>query len=1583
GTAKFDLALYLEEQGGGLSGLLEYNRDLFDAATAVRLLDAWERLVKAMPRAPESRVSELPLLSAAELQQVRTELAGEEGEVPPEVLVPRRIAVRAAAAPERLAVSAPGRAVTYGELDRRAGRLARRLRALGVKPEVRVAVCLDRSPELIVALLGIWKAGGVYVPLDPSQPEERLAWIMGDCGAAVLLASWRGPVPPPVGTPAVLFLDDLRGGGEEALEGEVVPLLPESAAYLIYTSGSTGRPKGVVVSHGALAAYAEAMAGFYRIGPGDRVLQSASPGFDLSLDEIVPCLAGGAELALRDDAMLASAAAFFGGCGERGLTVVSLPTAVWHEIVADLGAMEGAAPPSLRLVILGGERLLPDRLATWRRRFAGHPRLLNTYGPTEATILVTASDLSGPVEASEREAPLGRPVSGAGIWLLGRHGEPVPPGAPGEIAIGGPFLARGYLGQPDRTAERFVPHPSSSVPGARVYRTGDLARLRSGVSGVSGGMEFAGRIDDQVKVRGYRVEPGEVEAVLAGHPGIAAAVVVPREEGGRKRLVGYVVPRHPAPSAAEVRVFLAGRLPEPLVPSELVFLDALPLTPHGKVDRRALPASAPSNSGEGAAVAVAPRDAAEGEVAAIWREVLGRERVGIHDNFFDLGGHSLLLARVHVLLRERLGREVPMVDLFRYPTVASLARHLMPSGPPPAAPLPGPWGLEAESVQARLSPANADFLRFAAGHPEALESASFAGLAEHAAGSPYPLQPWPVLVDRARVEEMERVSVGLVRLVKSLPRRVFGNDPERLRDFYGLASADLARNLVAEPSGLAEVIGRGDFLDTAGGLKCLELNLVSDLGGWQAPLWAEGYSRVPLWERFVREQGLRVACRDTVALLFEHVVSAARELGRDDGAVNAAMVLPAGAGSLGPELEAWLAARYAAALRRAAPLREGMLLILSYAGLRERQGMLWAGDRRVHAAVEIHHEGTAAQALRCFKAGTLALFNAPVRAILTDKRNIALISELADRGEILTPAERALVQRHVPWTRRLAAAEASWRGGTAWLPRLALEARHELVLKRAREGRGAAVHLGASTPEAVWLERVEQALADGDWVVQERVEPLPSVHQRGERGWDLHDAVWGLFVFGERYGGAFLSLQPREQGRVVNLTQGASAGVVFEVLKTPAAAEPAARDVPERGVAIVGMAGRFPGAADVERFWENLVAGVESVRFFPREELAAAGVDPKLLDDPAYVPARAVLEGVELFDAELFGVSPREAETMDPQHRLLLECAWEALEHAGYDPRRYDGPVGVYAGAGPNTYLLFNLASDRESLAAVGPVQAMLGNGADFLATRLSYKLGLRGPSLTVQTACSTSLVAVHLATQALLHGECDMALAGGVRVSVPQRAGYLYQPDGILSPDGHCRPFDAGAQGAVDGEGAGIVVLKRLADALEDGDHIHAVILGTAVNNDGAGRVGYTAPGVDGQAGVIAAAQAVAGVRPETVGLVEAHGTATPLGDPVEVAALRQVFEAGPARRGSCALGSVKGNVGHLDTAAGVTSLIKAALALERGVIPPTLHFQRPSPLLELEESPFYVPAEPRAWPAGPRPRRAGVSSFGMGGTN
>lgn len=427
----------------------------------------------------------------------------------------------------------------------------------------------------------------------------------------------------------------------------------------------------------------------------------------------------------------------------------------------------------------------------------------------------------------------------------------------------------------------------------------------------------------------------------------------------------------------------------------------------------------------------------------------------------------------------------------------------------------------------------------------------------------------------------------------------------------------------------------------------------------------------------------------------------------------------------------------------------------------------------------------------------------------------------------------------------------------------------------------------------------------------------------------------------------------------------------------------------ENSIAIIGLAGRFPGADDVRKFWENLCGGVESVSSFSDEQLRAAGISEEVFRDPSYVRARAVLEKPEWFDAGFFGLTPREAELTDPQQRVFLECAWTALEDAGLDPARYSGSVGVFAGASMNTYLLDNIGSHREQIAEfvthfqTDGYPLLLGNDKDYLATRCAYKFNLRGPAVTIQTACSTSLVAVVQAVNALLTYQCDAALAGGVSISFPQERGHLYQEGAIASENGHTRAFDADAQGTIFGSGCGVVLLKRLKDALAEGDHIYATIRGAAVNNDGSDKISYVAPSVNGQAEVISLAHALAGVTADTIDYVEAHGTATPLGDPIEVTALTQAFRATTARTDFCLIGTVKTNVGHLESAAGVTGLIKTALALENGVIPPSLHFAAANPRIDFASSPFRVVSEETEWPRRNHPRRAGVSSFGVGGTN
>ena len=433
-----------------------------------------------------------------------------------------------------------------------------------------------------------------------------------------------------------------------------------------------------------------------------------------------------------------------------------------------------------------------------------------------------------------------------------------------------------------------------------------------------------------------------------------------------------------------------------------------------------------------------------------------------------------------------------------------------------------------------------------------------------------------------------------------------------------------------------------------------------------------------------------------------------------------------------------------------------------------------------------------------------------------------------------------------------------------------------------------------------------------------------------------------------------------------------------------AAAEGTTRTTEARAepVAIVGMAGRFPGANDVDQLWTNLAHGVESITILTQEEMRAAGIPEAVSKLPGYVNASPVLDGFDQFDADFFGFSARDAALTDPQHRLFLETAWQALEDAAYDPGRFSGAIGVFGGCELSSYLS-HLYQNLESLKYIDGMQLMVTNDKDHLCTQVSYRLNLRGPSVVVQTTCSTSLVAVALACESLQHHRCDLALAGGVTVKVPQRGGYYYVPGSILSPDGHCRPFDAQAQGTIVGSGVGLVVLKRLSEAVESGDNIRAVILGFGINNDGNDKVGYTAPSTRGQAAAIRAAHCNAGVDAQSIGYVEAHGTGTILGDPIEVSALTQVFRETTSRRGFCGIGSAKSNFGHLSCAAGVTGLIKTVLALENQAIPPTVHYTAPNPAIDLASSPFYVTTRLCRWYRNGVPRRAGVSSFGVGGTN
>ncbi len=654
-SVKFDLTLGFEERGEEMRGGISFRAELFDPATVERMQAHFSALLAAAAADPGRRISAMELLDRAEREQVLTGWNDTAEPWPEGVCVHQLVSAQALRTPDAVAVAFGGGRLTYAELERRSDRAARALRERGVGPEVCVGVCMERSPEMLVGMLAAWKAGGAYVPLDPSHPEDRLRWMLDDAGVRLLLVRAADPDPVPGFAGERLALDAELPEATGAPEGGAAP---ENLAYVIYTSGSTGRPKGVQVEHRSVAALLGWLRGQVRPEERASVLASTSITFDVSVAEIFDTLCWGGKLVLVKNALELAAVP----PEEEVSLAYMVPSAA-----AELLRM-GAIPPSLRALNLAGEAL-PAPLAAALYE-AGVERVVNVYGPTEDTVYGTC----GVVERGAERVTIGRPISNARTYVLDASLRPVPVGVAGELFLAGKGVVRGYLGRPDLTAERFLPDPFGVEPGGRAYRTGDRVRWLP-----DGTVEYLGRIDHQVKVRGFRIEPGEIEAVLEDHPGVREAVVVVRDVApGDRRLVAYLVPAEgagtSAAEAAELQRWLRSRLPSYMLPSALVPLAAIPRTGSGKLDRAALPA--PSRSRPADAGHAAPETETEARIAAVWRELLGLEAVGVEENFFDAGGHSLLLVRVHTRLQADLGREFPLVELFQYPTVRSLAARL-------------------------------------------------------------------------------------------------------------------------------------------------------------------------------------------------------------------------------------------------------------------------------------------------------------------------------------------------------------------------------------------------------------------------------------------------------------------------------------------------------------------------------------------------------------------------------------------------------------------------------------------------------------------------------------------------------------------------------------------------------------------------------------------------------------------------------------------------------------------------------------------------------------------------------------------
>ncbi len=645
-----------------------YHRSRFEDDVIRRMLSHLKMIFQSFVSNHEQPIAGIELLTESERHTLLVEWNSNAAPLPEDRSVQWHFEKQVERTPEAVAVVHEAQQLTYGELNARINQLAQFLRATGVGRESLVGVCLERSIDMIVAVLAVLKAGGAYVPLDPAYPRDRLVFMLEDSGVAVLVTreSLRQSLSGYAGK--VVSVDhDASLIASRSKDNLVESARLENLAYVIYTSGSTGKPKGVMIEHKSLVNFALAAAEEYEIGASDRVLQFASLCFDTSTEEIFSALTRGATLVLRTDAMLSSAEQFLRSCGELGITVLDLPTAYWHHLTAALRAENLAVPDSLRLVILGGEQALPAQVATWLERVGEKTRLVNTYGPTETTVVATVCDLSGRAKAISSTIPIGRPIRNAAAYVLDRFLAPVPIGVHGELCIGGAGVARGYLNRPELTAEKFIPNPFSGAS-ARLYRTGDVVRYLS-----DGNLEFLGRKDNQVKIRGFRVELEEIEQAIRTHESVSDAVVVVREEDdGDKRLFAYVVAAGASqPTPNDLRGYLKKRLPAHMLPA-IVIIESLPLMPNGKVDRQSLPD--PGNQRPDVEAGfVAPGTPMEECLAKVWRDTLKLERVGIHDNFFELGGHSLLAARVVSDLRRNFDVELSLIDVFQAPTIAALA----------------------------------------------------------------------------------------------------------------------------------------------------------------------------------------------------------------------------------------------------------------------------------------------------------------------------------------------------------------------------------------------------------------------------------------------------------------------------------------------------------------------------------------------------------------------------------------------------------------------------------------------------------------------------------------------------------------------------------------------------------------------------------------------------------------------------------------------------------------------------------------------------------------------------------------------
>ncbi|MDJ0733380.1 MAG: amino acid adenylation domain-containing protein [Nostocaceae cyanobacterium] len=1528
-----DIVILTEDTPTGLEITWEYNGELFTTGSIERMLGHWQMLLQGIIADPEQDVAILPLLSAAEREQLLVEWNDTQQDYPQDRCIHELFEQQVAINPDAVAVVFGDEKLTYGELNQRANQLAHYLIKLGAQPDTLIGISVERSPKMIVGLLGILKAGAAYVPLDPTYPPERLAYMLSSAKAGILLTdsdsqglveSFAGEVEPLT----VVCLDrDWEVIATNSQGNPTSRSRPENLAYTIYTSGSTGKPKGVQLAHRGVVNFLTSMARQPGLTAKDTLVAVTTISFDIAGLELYLPLIVGAKVVLATREIASSGQLLGKLLKDSGATVMQATPATWYLLLGSGWKGIGG------LKILCGGEALPQELA--KALLDRQADLWNMYGPTETTIWSTVCQVKpkeGELYSKDTPESIGRPIANTQIYILDQYLQPVPIGVIGELYIGGDGLARGYRDRPDLTAERFIPNPFDESK--KVYKTGDLARYLA-----DGNIEFLGRIDHQVKVRGFRIELGEIESVLNRHPGVNQSVVVARENksehtvGGDKRLVAYVVanPNYEGNSEKESQE----------IQEQWQELWNLAYSQNAEGADPTFNINGWNDSYSGAAIpAVEMREWVDGTTERILS--CQPQRV------LEIGcGTGMFLFRV-----------APHCDSYWGIDLAPEALRYIESQFPS---LPGDWS------GVKLLQGSADTAFDAIEEPE-LDTLIINSVVQLFPGIDYLVE----VIERA-AKTLKPGGTIFIGDVRSLPL---------LSAFHGSVQLHQAPLSLTKEQ-LKQRIEKATIQE---GQMAIDPDLFLALGEYLPQI-----SHVQIQIRRGR---------------YHNEMSKFRY----DAILHVGKEMPA---AVEPSWQEWQKNQLSLSSVRQMLLEEQPEVL----GIKQVPNARLATESKLLEFLEDSQSATVGELTEALKLlestgiepedwwelGEELGYKVYINWCPTDSNCYDIILQAEDchipysyqslkgnrkpwtsyannplQGKVaanLEPELRSYLQENLP----------DYMVPTAFVTldtmpltpngkvnRLALPAPD-----RSRPNLATDLIMPESEMEEaiakVWQEVLQLDIVginDNFFELGGNSLLLTQVYSKLSTSLELDISIVKLFQYPTI----------EELAQHLSQTEAEKPSKIGQKAKR----KPLQKD---EDIAIIGISCRFPGAKNIDEYWQNLREGVESISFLRDEELEID--DKSILRDPNYVKAGSALPDIDLFDARFFGYSAKEAEIMDPQQRVFLESAWSAIENAGYNPETYEGSIGVYAGSGMNTYLINNVhpsrsfSSQRTFLGSAFDLQVRLANGKDFLPTRVSYKLNLNGPSVNVQTACSTSLVAVHMACQSIRNGESDMALAGGVAIGVPQKVGYVYQEDMIFSPDGHCRAFDEQAQGTVFGNGVGIVVLKRLSQALSDGDNIYAVIKGSAINNDGGLKVGYTAPSVEGQAEVIAQALDAAAINADSVSYVEAHGTGTALGDPIEIAGLTQAFRQTTEKTGFCAIGSVKTNIGHLVEAAGVAGLIKTILALKHQQIPPSLHFQQPNPNIDFDNSPFYVNTKLREWERNGTPRRAGISSFGMGGTN